>query len=75
MGLYSTVTSIAVPGSAVLAGLLIDQIAYVALFPFVAAMFLLSLVPLVPLTIEKSQAARALRQAQTGATAGAVSAE
>ncbi len=74
-GLNSTVTSIAVPGSAVLAGLLIDHVGYVALFPFVAAMFLISLVPLILLTIEKSQAAQALRQAQPDAATGTTAAE
>lgn len=68
-GLNTAVTSIAAPASSIIAGLLIDNIGFTAMFPFIATMFVLSLIPLIPLTIEKSKAARALRALQSeGAT-------
>jgi MFS family permease len=54
VGLESLVTSIAAPLGAVIAGLLIQLYTYSTMFPFVAAMFLLSLVPLAILSMEKS---------------------
>jgi MFS family permease len=54
VGLESLVTSIAAPLSAGLAGLLIQAYTYSTMFPFVAAMFVLSLVPLAILSMEKS---------------------
>jgi maltose/moltooligosaccharide transporter len=54
VGLESLVTSIAAPVSAGLAGLLIQAYTYSTMFPFVAAMFVLSLVPLAILRMEKS---------------------
>jgi MFS family permease len=54
VGLESLVTSIAAPLSAGLAGLLIQLYTYSTMFPFVAAMFVLSLVPLAILSMEKS---------------------
>lgn len=54
VGLESLVTSIAAPVSAGLAGVLIQVYTYSAMFPFVAAMFALSLVPLAILNMEKS---------------------
>lgn len=59
-GLNSTVTSIAAPASAALAGVLIGTLGYRAMFPFVAVMFLASLVPLALLRMDQSLAARAL---------------
>lgn len=61
-GLVSTVTSIAAPASAAIAGAIIGAVGYNAMFPFVAVMFLASLVPLALLRTEKSIAAQA-RQA------------
>ncbi len=58
VGLESLVTSIAAPVSAGLAGLLIAAYSYSTMFPFVAAMFVLSLVPLGILRMEKSIAYR-----------------
>jgi maltose/moltooligosaccharide transporter len=54
VGLESLVTSIAAPLSAGLAGVLIQLYTYSTMFPFVAAMFVLSLVPLAILSMEKS---------------------
>jgi maltose/moltooligosaccharide transporter len=54
VGLESLVTSIAAPLSAGLAGLLIQAYTYSAMFPFVAVMFVLSLVPLAVLRMEKA---------------------
>ena len=72
MGLYtglgSTVTSIAAPASAFITGTLIQNIGYVAMFPFVAAMFMVSLVPLALLRPERSIAARARAAAATATT-------
>src|SRR5262249_28335222 len=58
-GLNTAVTSVAAPLSAFIAGELIDHIGYTAMFPFVAAMFIVSLFPLATLRVEKSKAARA----------------
>ena len=55
-GLNSTVTSIATPASVAIAGILIDGVGYNALFPFVAAMFLLALVPLAALNMRAGEA-------------------
>ncbi|WIG60033.1 MAG: hypothetical protein OJF49_002781 [Ktedonobacterales bacterium] len=67
MGLYtgieSTVTSVAAPVSAFIAGLFIQTMGYSAMFPFVAVMFLASLVPLGLLRVEKSRVQQALRAA------------
>jgi maltose/moltooligosaccharide transporter len=62
-GLNSTVISIAAPASAAIAGGLISAIGYRAMFPFVAAMFLCSLVPLALLRLDRSIVARALARA------------
>ncbi len=56
-GLNSTITSIATPASAALAGLLLDQVGPVGMFPFVAACFLLALIPLALLNLEAGEAA------------------
>ncbi|MGE5335729.1 MAG: MFS transporter [Nitrososphaerota archaeon] len=58
-GLNTAVTSVAAPLSAFIAGELIDHLGYAAMFPFVAAMFIISLLPLAILRIEKSRAAQA----------------
>lgn len=63
-GLSSTVTSIAAPASAAIAGGIIQAVGYTAMFPFVATMFLLSLIPLALLRTEKSIAARAMNAAR-----------
>ena len=63
-GLLSTVTSIAAPASAAIAGGIIQAVGYRAMFPFVATMFLLSLIPLALLHTERSIAARALTAAR-----------
>jgi MFS family permease len=60
-GLVSTVTSIAAPAATAIAGGLIQVYTYSAMFPFVAAMFLLCLVPLALLRVEKSKAQQAKR--------------
>ncbi|HLY31280.1 MAG TPA: MFS transporter [Ktedonobacterales bacterium] len=60
-GLNSTVTSIAAPGGALLASTLITVYGYSVFFPFVAAMFLASLIPLALFHVERSVAARTLR--------------
>ncbi len=60
-GLSSTVTSIAAPLGSLLAAGLITTYGYNVFFPFVAAMFLLSLIPLSLVHIERSIAARTLR--------------
>ncbi|HEX8996965.1 MAG TPA: MFS transporter [Ktedonobacterales bacterium] len=57
-GLNSTVTSIAAPGGALLSGVLITSFGYSVFFPFVAAMFLISLIPLAALRVERSIAQR-----------------
>jgi MFS family permease len=61
-GLESLVTSIAAPASAAIAGLLISHYGYLAMFPFVAAMFLLSLIPLAILRMERSVVQQKKRQ-------------
>lgn len=74
-GLYSGVTSIAAPLSTVITGALIQIIGQRAMFPYVALMFLLSLIPLAMLHVERSAAARAretLGQAESAATSAAV---
>lgn len=64
-GLNTAVTSVAAPLSAFIAGELIDHIGYAAMFPFVAAMFIISLLPLALLRVEKSRVARVrLRQVE-----------
>ena len=70
VGLESLVTSIAAPLSAGLAGVLIQIYSYSTMFPFVAAMFVLSLVPLAILRMEKSLAYR--RRHQGLSTSGEV---
>jgi maltose/moltooligosaccharide transporter len=70
VGLESLVTSIAAPLSAFLAGLLIQAYTYSAMFPFVAVMFVLSLVPLAILRMEKAIAFRQ-RHAAMGGNSGA----
>ncbi|HKV83143.1 MAG TPA: MFS transporter [Ktedonobacterales bacterium] len=62
-GLLSTVTSVASPLSVLIAGALITGIGYTAMFPFVAAMFLLSLIPLALLRMDRSRVARIERAA------------
>lgn len=72
-GLLSTVTSIAAPASAAIAGGIIQVVGYRAMFPFVATMFLLSLIPLALLNTDKAVAAQALsaaRRQQSAATPG-----
>src|SRR5262249_10500654 len=69
-GLLSTVTSIAAPASTAIAGFLILEYSYSAMFPFVAAMFLLCLIPLALLRVEKS----GVEQAKRGATGGGLAA-
>lgn len=68
-GLNTTVTSIAAPLSSLIAGTLYDipHIGHLLLFPFVAAMFLGSLIPLALLRPEHSIAARARTRAITAA--------
>lgn len=56
-GLNTAVTSVAAPLSGFIAGELIDHLGYTAMLPFVAAMFIISLLPLAILRVEKSQAA------------------
>jgi predicted MFS family arabinose efflux permease len=58
-GLNTAVTSVAAPLSGFIAGELIDHLGYTAMFPFVAAMFIISLLPLATLRVEKSRAAKA----------------
>ncbi len=58
-GLNSTVTSIAAPLAGIIAGALIDAYGTNALFPCVAATFLLSLVPLAFLHMDQSVVAKA----------------
>jgi hypothetical protein len=70
VGLESLVTSIAAPLSAVMAGTLIQAYSYSTMFPFVAAMFLLSLVPLALLRVEKALAFRSRHAAMVGSGEG-----
>lgn len=70
-GLNSSVTSIAAPASTTIAGLLIQQFSYAAMFPFVAAMFLLSLIPLAILRVDRSIVQRAKRAAASAGAAAA----
>ncbi|HEX9037139.1 MAG TPA: MFS transporter [Ktedonobacterales bacterium] len=60
-GLSSTVTSIAAPAGALLSGTLIQSFGYPVFFPFVALMFLVSILPLAALRTERSIAQRVLR--------------
>lgn len=64
-GLNSTVTSIAAPLSGLIAGALVSipTIGFKAMFPFVAVMFLLSLIPLALLRMDKSMVVTAQREA------------
>lgn len=55
-GLQSTITSIAAPASAVLTGLVIQQLGYGFMFPFVAVMFLGALIPLAALDLPTGEA-------------------
>lgn len=61
VGLNSTVTSIAAPAATLLAGQIFQVFGYRAMFPFVAVAFLLSLVPLSLLRVERSVYARSLQ--------------
>lgn len=61
-GLLSTITSIAAPASALIAGAIIGAVGYTAMFPFVAVMFLASLVPLALLRMDRSLVAQARRE-------------
>jgi len=64
-GLNSTVTSIAGPLAVVAAGALIaSPLSYNVFFPFIAVTFLLALIPLSLLNVEKSKAAQALQRGQ-----------
>lgn len=56
-GLNSTITSIATPASAALAGVLLDRVGAVGMFPFVAVCFLLTLIPLALLNLEAGETA------------------
>lgn len=73
MGLYTgrdgTLTSLATPAAAVCAGTLITLYGYTAMFPLVAAAFVLSLVPLVFINPARSVRARAERSAAQNAQA------
>jgi Na+/melibiose symporter-like transporter len=64
-GLNSTVTSIAAPLSGLIAGVLVSipHIGYSLLFPFVATMFLISLIPLALIRVDQSALAKAQREA------------
>ncbi len=61
-GLNTATTSISAPLSAVVSGVIIDRFHFTALFPLLAVMFLLALIPLIFLNVEKSHAAQLLRQ-------------
>ena len=56
-GLNTAVASVAAPLSAFIAGDLIDHIGYTAMVPFVAAMFIVALLSLATLRVERSKAA------------------
>lgn len=66
MGLYTglngSVNAITAPLAVLIAGGLITALGFKALFPFVAAMFLLALIPLAVLRIEKSHYQRSMRE-------------
>lgn len=69
VGLNSTITSLVAPGATLLAGYIFDTFGYTAMFPLVATAFLLSLVPLAALRVERSVYARsqaALAKGETG---------
>ena len=72
IGLESVVTSIAAPASATVAGFLVAAFTYSAIFPFGATMFILSLVPLALLRMEKSIVYQQ-RHAESGLGAGSSS--
>jgi maltose/moltooligosaccharide transporter len=55
-GLNSAITSVAAPAAAAIAGMLIDAFGYAAMFPFVATMFALALVPLTALNVKAGEA-------------------
>ncbi|MBA3823407.1 MAG: MFS transporter [Ktedonobacterales bacterium] len=61
-GINTATTSISAPLSAIISGVVIDRFHFTALFPLLAVMFLLALVPLFFLNVEKSHAAQLLRQ-------------
>lgn len=65
-GLNSTVTSLAAPAGALLSATLIAQFGYGVFFPFVGAMFVLSLIPLTALRTDRSLAQRALHGPPAG---------
>jgi maltose/moltooligosaccharide transporter len=60
-GINTATTSISAPISAVISGLIIDRFGFAALFPLLAVMFVLALIPLFFLNVEKSKAAQLLR--------------
>jgi maltose/moltooligosaccharide transporter len=55
-GLSSAITSIASPGATVIAAALVGSAGFTLLFPFIAAMFLLSLIPLALLSVRAGEA-------------------
>lgn len=73
-GLQSTITSIAAPASAVLTGLVIQQYGYGVMFPFVAFVFLLAVIPLSRLDLRAGEARMRAElladEAAAGASAG-----
>jgi maltose/moltooligosaccharide transporter len=71
-GLNTAVTSVSAPLSAVIAGVLTNAFTFKALFPFLAVMFLLTLIPLALLQVERSKAAQAFRAMQPSGAALAV---
>lgn len=60
-GLNTSVTSVAAPLSSVLAGGLITLFGFNAMFPFIAACFVIALIPLALINVNQSQVARARR--------------
>ncbi|HEX9056087.1 MAG TPA: MFS transporter [Ktedonobacterales bacterium] len=65
-GLNSTITSIAAPGSALIAAVLIHRFGFAVLFPFIAIMFLLTLPPLASLNVAAGEAAARAELAANG---------
>jgi maltose/moltooligosaccharide transporter len=63
-GLDGTVTSLAAPAAAVSIGTLLTLFGYTAMFPFVAVVFLLSLVPLVLIDPKRALPTQAAREVQ-----------
>ena len=61
-GLNTAVTSVSAPASSLIAGGLLTILGFGALFPFLVVMFVLSLIPLALLNVERSRAAQALKQ-------------